>query len=103
MRAVVIDFIQDLEAKKELTQQNIRREKIMQQFGFDGQHRKLERAIKNSMNDPESYEHVSTSWKDKGDYIQLETTIRGTNAYGAKILNTYYAKALIDGEIIDIR
>lgn len=100
---VVIDFIQDLEVKSELAIQNMRREKIMQQFGFNGQHRKLERAIKNSMNDPDSYEHVSTSWKDKGDYIQLEATVRGTNAYGAKILKTYYAKALIDGEIIDIK
>ena len=75
----------------------------MQQFGFDGQHRKLEREIKQMMNDPESYEHIETNWNDKNSYILIETTVRGHNPYGAQIVKTYRAKATIDGEILEIK
>lgn len=100
---VVIEFIQDEQTKNELVVKNIRREKIMQQFGFDGQHRKLEREIKQMMNDPESYEHIETNWNDKNSYILIETTVRGHNPYGAQIVKTYRAKATIDGEILEIK
>ena len=62
-----------------------------------------EREIKRMMNDPDSYEHIETNWEDKGSYILLETSIRGTNPYGAKIVKTYRAKATIDGQILEIK
>ena len=99
----VIEFIQDEQTKKELIEKSQRRDIIMRQFGFNQQHRNLEREIKRMMNDPDSYEHIETNWEDKGSYILLETSIRGTNPYSAKIVKTYRAKATIDGQILEIK
>ncbi|WP_198424758.1 SHOCT domain-containing protein [Spirosoma endbachense] len=63
--------------------------------GWDGSHRQLEKAIKESMNDPDSYEHVETRFKDNGSTIYVLTKFRGKNAFGGKIVN--YAEGNIDG------
>lgn len=99
---IVIDFIQDPKIKEELIAKAERNNKLSRFFGFKGQHRNLERLIKSNMNDPDSYEHVNTRWEDKGSYLLIETTIRGTNSFGAKIIKTYRAKADLDGNIIEI-
>ena len=98
-----IEFIQNEDAKRENEIASQRRELIERQFGWKGQHRNLEDAIKESMNDPDSYEHVRTVWNDKGSYILIQTTIRGTNAFGAKIIKTYTAKADINGNVFEIK
>lgn len=98
-----IEFIQNEDAKKENEIAIQRRELIERQFGWKGQHRNLENAIKESMNDPDSYEHVKTVWNDKGSYILIQTTIRGTNAFGAKIIKTYTAKADVNGNVFEIK
>lgn len=100
---VQIEFIQNEDSKRENEIANQRRELIERQFGWKGQHRNLEDAIKESMNDPDSYEHVKTVWNDKGSYILIQTTIRETNAFGAKIIKTYTAKADINGNMFEIK
>ena len=100
---IQIEFIQNEDAKRENEIASQRRELIERQFGWKGQHRNLEDAIKESMNDPDSYEHVKTVWNDKGSYILIQTTIRGTNAFGAKIIKTYTAKADINGNVFEIK
>lgn len=101
--SIVIDFIQDPQIRQELIEKSERRDKLQRFFGWKGQHLNLERAIKNSMNDPKSYEHVKTIWEDKGSYLLIETTIRGNNALGAKIIKTYRAKADLNGNVIEIK
>ncbi|RIV20318.1 hypothetical protein DYU11_19905 [Fibrisoma montanum] len=63
---------------------------------WDGSHPGLERAIKSSMNDPDSYEHVSTRFKDNGSTVYVFTTFRGKNAFGGKVVN--YAEGTVNGE-----
>lgn len=80
-----------------------RREKIERQFsGWDGSHRNLTRFIKESMNDPDSYEHVKTVYWDRGDHLRVRTTFRGKNAFGGLIKNTVLAKVSLDGQILQI-
>lgn len=86
--------------KREVEQRN---KLIEEQFSvWDGSHIKLTRLIKDSMNDPKSYEHVETLYWDLDDYIVVSTTFRGSNAFGAIIKNSIKAKISIDGENIEI-
>lgn len=80
-----------------------RQNKITQQFSsWDGSHRNLEHYIKERMNDPSSFEQVKTTYIDKGDYLIVTTSFRGTNALGALVLNSVSAKVSLEGKILDI-
>lgn len=83
--------------------EQIREERIKRGFSaWDGSHRGLERVIKKTMNDPDSYKHVETVYWDKGDYLIVKTTFRGKNAFGGVVKNWVKAKADLDGNIIQI-
>ena len=77
--------------------------KVESQFSsWDGSHPGLERLIKKNMNDPDSYEHVETRFRDDGDYIFVITKFRGANAFGGKVVNTVSAKVDFNGNVIEI-
>lgn len=80
-----------------------RKEKIESQFSaWNGAHRNLERVIKESMNDPDSFKHVETVYRDKGDHLIVSTTFRGKNAFGGIVKNTVVAKVSLDGVVLEI-
>jgi hypothetical protein len=77
--------------------------KIDVQFSaWDGSHIKLERAIKKSMNDPSSYEHVETKYWTNGSGLIVATTFRGANAFGGKVIQTVKAEIDADGNIVKV-
>lgn len=87
--------------KKQL--EKVRQKKISEQFsGWDGSHVNLARAVKNAMNDPKSFKHVETMFADKGDYILVYMKFRGSNAFGATVLNEITAKVDVDGNILEV-
>lgn len=91
------------EQQKPKTPEEIRGEKISKQFfPFSGEHANLARFVKANMKNPDSYDHVKTVYLDKGDYLIVETTYRGTNSFGGVVPNTIKAKVDIDGNLIDI-
>lgn len=56
---------------------------------WDGSIFIVERAIKANRNDPDSYEHVSTTIPTaEDDYWTCVTTFRGKNAFGGKVVNS---------------
>lgn len=88
--------------QKELNQAR-RQELIRKQFSsWDGSHYNLTELIKKSMNDPDSYEHVKTVYRDLGSKIIVTTTFRGNNAFGAKILNTVVAEVDEHGNVLNV-
>jgi len=88
---------------KAKTSEEIREERIRKGFSvWDGSHRGLEKIIKKSMNDPDSYVHVETVYGDKGDHLLVKTTFRGKNAFGGVVKNWVIAKADLDGNIIEV-
>ena len=88
---------------KEKQLANARRNKIEAQFSaWDGSHRNLSNYIKRIMNDPKSYDHAETRYADKGDYLIVQTTFRGKNAFGGVVLQTVQAKVDLDGNILQI-
>lgn len=54
------------------------------------------------MNDPDSYEHIETRFRDDGDNIFVITKFRGTNAFGGKVINTVSAKVDFNGNVIEV-
>ncbi|MGV2844216.1 hypothetical protein ACE1OG_10125 [Aeromonas hydrophila] len=88
-------------AKKAVIEARVKRLKA--QFSpWDGSHRTLERAIQKSMNDPDSYEHVETTYRDLGDSLIVSTTFRGKNGFGGVVKNTVVAQVDLDGNILKI-
>ena len=87
-----------------LSAQQIRNAQIDSQFSdWDGSHENLTRYIKKEMNDPKSFEHVSTKYIDDKEYVTVYETFRGKNAFGALIKNTVVAKVSAeDGKILEV-
>lgn len=81
-----------------------RLQKIKAQFSaWNGANRPVQDAIKAKMNDPDSYEHVSTNYVDKGKFIAVMTKFRGKNAFGGLVLNTAVAKVDLDGNVLALQ
>lgn len=80
-----------------------RQERLESGFSpWSGAHRKLEYAIKKSMHNPDSYDHVETKFWDMKDHLIVLTRYRGTNAFGGIVLSSVKAKVSIDGDLIEI-
>lgn len=80
-----------------------RLKKIEKQFSsWDGSHTTLEKYIKENMNDPGSYEHVETRYKDNDDHILVFTTFRAKNGFGGVVKQTMSARATIDGSNVTV-
>jgi hypothetical protein len=76
---------------------------IQKQFSsWDGSHIKLEEYIIARMNDPDSYEHVNTTYRDMNTYLIVTTQFRGKNTFGGLVKQVMTAKVGDNGNIIDI-
>ena len=86
--------------KKVLT----RAEQIDNQFSsWDGSHIKLTREIKKGMNDPESFDHIETRFKDLGNEIVVHESFRGKNSFGGLVINKVIATVDIDGNVLTMK
>jgi hypothetical protein len=78
-----------------------RNELISEQFsGWDGSHIKLVSHVKELMNEPGSFDHVSTKYWDKGDYLLVRMRFRGRNGFGGVVVDSASALVGLDGEVI---
>lgn len=81
-----------------------RNERIASQFNpFTGEHFNLVDRVRRSMNDPSSYRHVETGYRDDLDTLYVVMTFRGTNAFGAMVIQG--VEATIDaysGEVLEM-
>lgn len=80
------------------------RQRVASQFStWDGSHPVVERAVKASMKNPSSYEHVSTRFSIQGSEVIVTTTFRGTNSFGAVVPTTATATLDTSGRLLSIR
>ena len=63
---------------------------------------RLTKLIKASMKDPDSYQHVETSYWDMRDHLVVRQTFRGRNAFGGMMVNTVKAKVDLDGKVLEV-
>lgn len=85
-----------------------RQEKIEAQFSsWDGSHRALVSYLKEHLNDPGSYQHVKTTYRDAGavgvDMLLVECTYRAKNAFGALVLGQVVAVVDLDGRLVEVK
>lgn len=80
-----------------------KKELIEKQFSvWDGSHNELTKMIKDSLNDPDSYEHLNTNYWDFEDHIVVKTEFTAKNGFGGRVRNMASAKIyLSDGRIED--
>ena len=98
-----IKLTPDPEQLLENRKQAERSNKIRMQFSaWDGSHGMLKRWIKDNMNDPDSFDHIQTTYADRGKYILIQMKFRGKNAFGAKVISVVTAKADLDGNILSV-
>ncbi|MBA7546169.1 hypothetical protein ES705_38552 [subsurface metagenome] len=91
------------EEEKVTVAAQVRKATIEAQFSFrDGSHRGLTAYIKKNMNDPKSYKHAETWYRDDGDFVTVQTKFRGTNAFGGVVINTVWAKCSLGGQVLEI-
>lgn len=79
-----------------------RKERIEKAFSsWDGSHRNLEAWVKSAMNDPDSYKHIETVYREKGpDTIFVMMQFSGKNAFGGVVKNTATCYTDLDGNIL---
>lgn len=68
--------------------------------GWNGSHSGLVSYVKNGMNDPGSFEHVSTVYYDQTTRYRLVMTFRGKNKFGGVVTQTADAMINTDCELI---
>ncbi|MCT4228664.1 zinc ribbon domain-containing protein [Elizabethkingia anophelis] len=69
---------------------------------WDRSNPKLCRAVKKAMNDPDSFEHVSTTFEYNKNNVIGTMTYRCKNAFGAKILASAKGTFDYDGNLLEI-
>jgi hypothetical protein len=80
-----------------------RKEYVEKHFSkWDGSHRGVERYIKDNMNDPDSYEHVKTTYLESPDYLVVTTKYRGKNKFGGLVLQENMFKVNYEGEVLEV-
>lgn len=72
---------------------------------WNSSYRPLVELTKQSMNNPGSFEHVESRFREIGDdRVHVIMVFRGENAYGGTVTNTVEATADIDtGEILSVQ
>jgi RNA polymerase subunit RPABC4/transcription elongation factor Spt4 len=72
---------------------------IRHQFNSNGEHKYILKFLKRKMNDPESYQHVKTTY-DLGETTVIVTTIyRGKNSYGGVIKREIVGTFNLQGQV----
>ena len=72
----------------EQTHEAIRQSNQQYFSGWNGSNPQFVEAVKNAMSDPDSFEHVETTYYEKGNDLRIKMIYRGKNAYNATITST---------------
>jgi hypothetical protein len=93
-----ISSINQLKVIREQRKQNI--EKLFSQW--DGSHIELSKKIKESLNDPNSYEHIKTTYRDRGLSLTIYTTFSAQNGFGGTLKRQVVVVSDMLGNITEI-
>ena len=78
-----------------------RHQKIKSQFSaWDGTHIKLNRQLKAALRDPDSYQHIKTAYRDRGESILVTTDYRAKNGFGGYDVGRVFAEYSIEGDLL---
>lgn len=101
--SVFLYFTCEDEPQKPLTKQELHQQNIQKLFsGWDGSHIKLTEIIKQSLNDPESFNHLETTYIDKDSFLIVTTKFTAKNGFGGTVRNEVVVKSDTLGNITEV-
>jgi hypothetical protein len=62
-----------------------------------GAHRELEKMVKAQLKDPDSYQHIESSYGGKGDHLNVVMKYRAKNGFGGYVVNSVVASCTLAG------
>ena len=81
----------------------VKEQQINKQFSaWDWSHTVLTKQIKDWMNNPKSYEHVETKYRDMWDHLVVLMTFRWENSFWGTVTNSVKAKVSLSWDILEI-
>lgn len=93
----------DSEPEIKLTKAEIHKQNIEKLFHpWDGSNIELEKKIKESLNDSESYEHITTTYIDTGDFLSVKSIFTAKNGFGGVIKEEVVIQQDTLGNIIKV-
>lgn len=99
----IITITCESEPETPLTKEEIHTQNIQKLFSaWDGSHIKLTEKIKESLNDPKSYEHIETTYQDKDSFLIINTTFTAKNGFGGTLKKKVIVASDTLGNITDV-
>lgn len=93
----------EIERKKREEKEAKRKKLIEEQFSaWDGSHIGLTRMLKKNMRNPDSYEHIETTYRDNGKSLVIKTRYRGQNGFGGMTIGEVMARVDFNGNVLEI-
>ena len=93
----------EIERKKREEKEAKRKKLIEEQFSaWDGSHIGLTRMLKKNMRNPDSYEHIETTYRDDGKSLVIKTRYRGQNGFGGMTIGEVMARVDFNGNVLEI-
>jgi hypothetical protein len=87
----------------ELTAEEARAQAIQNSFSaLMGYHHGLRRYIRDGMNDPGSFQHVETRYREIDDTLLVTMVYRGRNAFGGTVTQTATAIVDLNGRVLEL-
>lgn len=92
------------EKNKPKPAEQLRQEKIEESFSrWSGAQIYLEKYIKDDLKDPESYEHIETTYRDNGETLTVKMRYRAKNSFGGYVVSQAVAETKIDGTLLSVK
>lgn len=96
-------FSGDDEPEVVLTKTELHKQNIEKAFHpWDGSHINLEKMIIKALNDPESYTHVETTYRDLDSVLIVSSEFTAKNAMGGTLRKTVIVKADTLGNVLEV-
>ena len=103
-RAIIIKSNEIVKETKKLIEKEAKRKKLIEeQFSaWDGSHKGLTRMLKKNMRNPDSYEHIETTYRDDGKSLLIKTSYRGQNGFGGMTIGNVTARVDFNGNVLEV-
>lgn len=101
---LILILIVSLTPEPEKSPKEKRAEQIEKSFSvLDGYHINLKKRVIETLNDPNSFEHIETKYWDRDSVIVVRMEFTAKNALGGRTRHHTLAHCTIEGEVIDIK
>lgn len=85
------------------SQGDARKRQVKEQFSsWDGSNKALTKYVRQSLTNPQSFEHVRTTFEDRVIHLIVTMTYKSRNGAGTVVTNTIVAKVDLNGKVVEV-